>query len=66
MSNTTPTASSSYTPPSKRILSPAHLAAFKRSSTHDDIIQFIDALNESIIGVKLTESGSGSDVRTHT
>jgi serine/threonine-protein phosphatase 2A activator len=57
-----PQASTSYLPPTKHILSPAHLAAFKRSSTHQEIIQFIDDLNTSIIGKKLSDVDKGSEV----
>ena len=57
-----PTAPSSYLPPQKRILSQAHLAAFKRSPTHDEIVRFIDDLDDSIAGKKLSEAGEGSEV----
>jgi hypothetical protein len=40
-----PEASTSYRPPSKYILSPAHLAAFRRSATHEEITGFISDLN---------------------
>jgi serine/threonine-protein phosphatase 2A activator len=53
---------SSYIEPTKRILSPAHLAAFQRSKTHDELLSFIDALNDSIVGEKLTQAGPGSEV----
>ena len=58
-----PHASTSYIPPVKRILSSAHLAAFQRSQTHADIIGFVDRLNESVVNTKLTEAGTGSEVR---
>jgi serine/threonine-protein phosphatase 2A activator len=55
-------ASTSYCPPTKYILSPAHLAAFRRSKTHGEITQFITDLNESIVGKTLTKIGEGSEV----
>ncbi|WVQ83513.1 serine/threonine-protein phosphatase 2A activator 2 [Cryptococcus sp. DSM 104549] len=55
------TASTSYIIPTKHILSKAHLAAFQRSATHDDILRFIDDLNESIVGRKLRDAGEGSE-----
>lgn len=58
-----PIASTSYIPPTKHILSKAHLAAFQRSRAHDDILTFIDQLNDSIIGVKLTQATVASEVR---
>jgi serine/threonine-protein phosphatase 2A activator len=58
-------ASSSYTPPIKYILSPAHLAAFQRSNTHAEILEFVDELNESVVGVRLQDAGDGSEVRRH-
>jgi methylaspartate ammonia-lyase len=54
-----------YQIPTKRILSQAHLAAFQRSQTHTDILRFIDNLNTSIIGIKTTQVGSGTDVGSH-
>lgn len=48
--------------PTKHIFSAAHLAAFQRSQSHDDILAFIDALNASVVGVKLTQAGEGSTV----
>jgi serine/threonine-protein phosphatase 2A activator len=50
-----PEASTSYRPPSKYILSPAHLAAFRRSATHEEITGFISDLNFSIVGKTLKD-----------
>jgi serine/threonine-protein phosphatase 2A activator len=59
-------ASTSYRQPSKHILSTAHLAAFRRSTTHEEITQFISDLNSSIVGKTLNDVGPASDVsRTH-
>lgn len=58
-----PTASTSYLIPNKRILSPAHLAAFTRSRSHNEIIGFVNVLNANIIGRTLSEAGEGSEVR---
>ena len=54
-----------YITPTKHILSPAHLAAFQRSQTHTDLLSFIDDLNDSVVGVKLTEAGEGSEVSAY-
>ncbi|OCF58355.1 serine/threonine-protein phosphatase 2A activator 2 [Kwoniella mangroviensis CBS 10435] len=56
-----PVASTSHIPPTRYILSKAHLAAFQRSQTHQDIVDFIEELNEGIIGKKLSEAGEGSE-----
>nr|XP_031859101.1 uncharacterized protein CI109_005451 [Kwoniella shandongensis]KAA5526173.1 hypothetical protein CI109_005451 [Kwoniella shandongensis] len=56
-----PIASTSYILPTKHILSKAHLAAFQRSKTHAEIVQFIDDLNEAIVGKNLTDAGEGSE-----
>ena len=57
---------STYIAPTKHILSQAHLAAFQRSQSHTDILGFIDNLNQSIVGIKTTQSGAGSDVSRRT
>ncbi|WVR04103.1 serine/threonine-protein phosphatase 2A activator 2 [Kwoniella sp. DSM 27419] len=54
-------ASTSYLPPSKHILSKAHLAALQRSKTHEEITSYVEDLNTSIVGRKLSEAGSGSE-----
>lgn len=51
-----------HAPPTKHIFSAAHLAAFQRSQSHHDLLAFIDALNASVVGVKLTQRGQGSSV----
>ena len=60
-----PIASTSFLPPTKRILSPAHLAAYKRSETCAQILRFVDDLNESIVGRKLGSVGDGSKAGSH-
>ncbi|KAK4683947.1 serine/threonine-protein phosphatase 2A activator, partial [Tremellales sp. Uapishka_1] len=62
MTDPIPTASTSYIPPTKRILSTAQLAAFRRSRTHNELLSFIDELNDSIVGKKLSSAGDGSSV----
>ncbi|OCF34525.1 serine/threonine-protein phosphatase 2A activator 2 [Kwoniella heveanensis BCC8398] len=52
---------SPYIPATKHILSKAHLEAFQRSKTHQDIIDFVEELNEDIVGKKLSEAGEGSE-----
>ncbi|WWC68933.1 serine/threonine-protein phosphatase 2A activator 2 [Kwoniella pini CBS 10737] len=56
-----PVASTSYLPPRKYILSKAHLAAFQRSRTHKEVVNFIEELNDAVVGKKLTEAGEGSE-----
>lgn len=46
----------------KRILSKEHLEAFQASQTYKDVVEFIEELNQSIIGVKLGEAGPESEV----
>lgn len=58
-----PEASTSYRIPTKHILSPAHLAAFRRSPTHQIIVDFIDDLNDSVVGQTLTGAIDKSGVR---
>ncbi|KAF8881582.1 hypothetical protein BD779DRAFT_1545621, partial [Infundibulicybe gibba] len=45
----------SFQPPRKAILSPAQLASFQDSATHQRIISYIETLNESVVGVKLSD-----------
>ena len=59
MSSTT---NSSYTPPRKYILSKEQLEAFQASKTYQDIISYIETLNEAVIGVKLTDACEESQV----
>lgn len=61
LDDTQPVASTSYVVPRKCILSPAHLAAFKRSPTHQSIVEFIDDLNSSIVDKTLDDAGEGSE-----
>jgi serine/threonine-protein phosphatase 2A activator len=49
--------------PVKRILSPAHLAAYKRSETHSELVTFVETLNGRIQGVTLSQAGEPSAVR---
>jgi serine/threonine-protein phosphatase 2A activator len=48
--------------PEKRIISQAHLEAFLSSPTHQDILAFIEALNDRCAGVKTTDSCERSPV----
>lgn len=52
----------SYRVPTKAILSPAQLEAFQSSSTHQEILSYIELLNQSVIGVKLGEECKESNV----
>ncbi|KAH9927906.1 Phosphotyrosyl phosphatase activator [Epithele typhae] len=44
-----------YFPPRKLILTKENLEAFQQSETHQTIVSYITALNESVVGVKLTD-----------
>ncbi|GAA6018781.1 hypothetical protein JCM11491_003445 [Sporobolomyces phaffii] len=48
--------------PTKRIVSKAHLDAWLSSSTHTDVVDFIQLLNDAVVGVKLGDAVSESDV----
>lgn len=52
----------SYQVPRKAILSKDQLQAFQESKTHKDVISYIEKLNESVVGVKLSEACEASDV----
>ncbi|GHJ87726.1 hypothetical protein NliqN6_4128 [Naganishia liquefaciens] len=57
-----PSAQTNNSLPRKRILSPAHLAAFKESQTYRDIVEFVEELNTSIVGKKLSDGRADSSV----
>jgi hypothetical protein len=48
--------------PRKCILSPDQLTAFQSSKTHQEVVAYIETLNSSIIGVKLTDDCAESPV----
>ncbi|GAA5838672.1 hypothetical protein JCM5353_006473 [Sporobolomyces roseus] len=48
--------------PTKRIVSKAHLDAWLSSSTHTDLVNFVEELNESVVGVKLHDEVLESDI----
>jgi hypothetical protein len=48
--------------PRKRILSQAHLKAFKESETYKDIVEFVEELNAAIVGKKLSDTRMESPV----
>lgn len=52
----------SFYPPRKAILLPEQLAYFQQSKTYEDIITFIEELNERVLGVKLTSECEQSPV----
>lgn len=52
----------SFQSPRKAILTPDQLAHFQQSKTHQDIIGFIEELNERVVGVKLTDECALSPV----
>lgn len=49
--------------PRKQILSNEQLTAFQSSNTHNAIVSYVEALNNSVIGVKLTDEVAASVVR---
>ncbi|EIN14639.1 Phosphotyrosyl phosphatase activator [Punctularia strigosozonata HHB-11173 SS5] len=51
----------SYRPPTKCILTKEQLAAFQASDTHKSIVEYIETLNEAIVGVKLTDECTESE-----
>ncbi len=52
-----------YMDPRKLILTKENLQAFQASKAHETIVSYITTLNESIVGVKLTDDISLSPVR---
>lgn len=52
-----------YLAPRKIILTKENLEAFQQSKTHETIVSYITSLNESIVGVKLTDDVPVSSVR---
>jgi len=53
-------ASSSFTPPRKVILSKEQLEHFQVSQAHQDIVAYIQSLNDAVVGVKLADECSAS------
>ncbi|GAA6045529.1 hypothetical protein NBRC10513_007890 [Rhodotorula toruloides] len=41
--------------PTKRVVSKAHLEAWLTSGTHDEVVTFVEQLNEAAVSVKLTD-----------
>ncbi|TFY53544.1 hypothetical protein EVJ58_g9396, partial [Rhodofomes roseus] len=52
--------SQTFIPPRKVILSKEQLEHFQASKTHQDIVAYIQSLNEAVVGVKLTDECSES------
>lgn len=50
----------------KKIVSRAHLEAFLHSQTHADVVEFIEALNEASIGIKLRDECYESEVSMYS
>lgn len=48
--------------PTKVILTPAHLAFFQESDTYKNIISYVESLNQAVLGAKLTDECSQSQV----
>ncbi|KAJ8522060.1 hypothetical protein ONZ45_g1319 [Pleurotus djamor] len=44
----------SFQVPQKRILTPEQLTAFKTSKTHNEVVSYIEKLNESVVGAMLS------------
>lgn len=49
----------------KKIVSRAHLDAFLASQTHDEVLQFVEAMNESSIGITLQADSYESEASMH-
>lgn len=50
---------------SKKIISRQHLEAFLESQTHAEVVEFVEALNESAVGVTLRQDCHTSEVGDH-
>ncbi|KAE9405622.1 Phosphotyrosyl phosphatase activator [Gymnopus androsaceus JB14] len=48
--------STSYQPPRKALLTPAQLEWFQTSETHRTIVDYVEALNEAVVGAKLSDN----------
>jgi serine/threonine-protein phosphatase 2A activator len=48
--------------PRKCILSPEQLTAFQSSKTHQEVVNYIETLNNAVVGVKLTDACPESPV----
>ena len=51
-----------YQVPHKAILSQEQLKAFQESNTHKLVVSYIETLNESVVGAKLTDECEASKV----
>ncbi|KAJ7476996.1 Phosphotyrosyl phosphatase activator [Mycena galericulata] len=51
----------SYQIPSKAILTPGQLEYFQTCPTHTEVLAYIDALNDAVVGVKLSDECPQSD-----
>lgn len=52
-----------YVEPRKFILTKDQLEHFQNSKTHEEILGYIQALNDAVVGVKLTDPCTTSPVR---
>lgn len=52
----------SFQVPRKAILSKEQLEYFQKSKTHDDIVSHIETLNNAVVGSKLNDECSQSEV----
>ncbi|BGP00014.1 ChAPs family protein [Rhodotorula toruloides ATCC 204091] len=48
--------------PTKRVVSKAHLEAWLTSGTHDEVVTFVEQLNEAAVSVKLTDEVPTSEI----
>lgn len=60
-----PTTTMSFHPPRKVILTKEQLEAFQASKTHQDIVNYVETLNNAVVGVKLSDQCSESPVREY-
>lgn len=54
---------SSFHPPRKTILTPAQLVEFQGTETYTSLLEYINTLNDAVVGVKLTDDCTQSEVR---
>lgn len=64
MSDEIPLSKGEFVTPSKAILTPEDLEVWKRSPTHQSIVDFITQLNQSICNKKLTDDIYESEVNS--
>lgn len=62
MTMTSSSTTQEFRSPRKAVLTPSQLTSFQESTTYKSIVSYIEALNESVVDVKLTDACVESDV----